>query len=98
MGIFKEKKNASPLATSPCAQLRELQLAVDMILDRKVWYSDKFLKVKWDKEECVIEWKKYRDCLSQHLDDKHLSRFLEADGIVGGANHNDSKSSAGVPK
>ncbi|KAM3238703.1 hypothetical protein P3L10_013736 [Capsicum annuum] len=100
MGIFKEKKNASPLATSPCAQLREADHnCFNMMMGIFCrWYSDKFLKVKWDKEECVIEWKKYRDCLSQHLDDKHLSRFLEADGIVGGANHNDSKSSAGVPK
>ncbi|KAK4338620.1 hypothetical protein RND71_043109 [Anisodus tanguticus] len=94
MGIFKEKKkNASSLSTSPCAQLRE---AYHNCFNR--WYSDKFLKGEWNKEECVIEWKKYRDCLSQHLDDKHLSRFLEADGIVGGANENDSKSSTGAPK
>ncbi|KAH0647909.1 hypothetical protein KY285_033157 [Solanum tuberosum] len=89
MGIFKEKKNASGLATSPCAQLRE---AYHTCFNR--WYSDKFLKGEWNKEECVIEWKKYRDCLSQHLDDKHLSRFLEADG----ANQNDSKSSAAASK
>lgn len=40
------------------------------------------MKGLWDKEECVSEWQKYRECLFQHLDDKHLSRFLEADGIV----------------
>lgn len=28
------------------------------------WYSEKFLKGVWDKEECVSEWNKYRDCLS----------------------------------
>ncbi|CAN4076755.1 unnamed protein product [Withania somnifera] len=93
MGIFKEKKNASLLATSPCGQLRE---AYHNCFNR--WYSDKFLKGEWNKEECVIEWKKYRDCLSQHLDDKHLSRFLEADAVVDGANQNDSKSSAAAPK
>ncbi|XP_060208551.1 uncharacterized protein At4g33100 isoform X2 [Lycium barbarum] len=60
MGIFKEKKkNASPSATSPCSQLRE---AYHNCFNR--WYSDKFLKGEWNKEECVIEWKKYRDCLS----------------------------------
>ncbi|CAN4076754.1 unnamed protein product [Withania somnifera] len=59
MGIFKEKKNASLLATSPCGQLRE---AYHNCFNR--WYSDKFLKGEWNKEECVIEWKKYRDCLS----------------------------------
>ncbi|XP_009590944.1 uncharacterized protein At4g33100-like isoform X2 [Nicotiana tabacum] len=92
MGILKDKKNASRLSTSPCAQLRE---AYHNCFNR--WYSDKFLKGEWDKEECVLEWQKYRDCLS-HLDDKHLSRFLEADGIVGGAHQNDSKSSTGAPK
>lgn len=48
---------------------------------------------------CVYSWtyffiKKFQ----QHLDDKHLSRFLEADGIMVGANQNDSQSSAGAPK
>lgn len=28
------------------------------------WYSEKFVKGQWDKEECVAEWKKYRACLS----------------------------------
>ena len=28
------------------------------------WYSEKFLKGQWDKEECVSEWQKYQSCLS----------------------------------
>ncbi|GAB2285946.1 hypothetical protein Dimus_020375 [Dionaea muscipula] len=44
------------------------------------WYTEKFLKGQWDQEQCcVVEWQKYRECLSQHLDDKQLSRFLEVE-------------------
>ncbi|URD94119.1 Uncharacterized protein family (UPF0203) [Musa troglodytarum] len=43
--------------------------------DRR-WYSEKFSKGQWDKEECVAEWDKYRACLAQHLEDKHLRRIL----------------------
>ncbi|CAA7397259.1 unnamed protein product [Spirodela intermedia] len=47
--------------------------------DRR-WYSEKFSKGQWDKEECVAEWEKYRACLAQHLEDRHLRRLLaEAD-------------------
>ncbi|KAL1532596.1 hypothetical protein AAHA92_32583 [Salvia divinorum] len=45
-------------------------------------YSEKFLKGQRDEEGCISEWEKYKQCLSQHLDDKHLSRFLEADGLL----------------
>uniref|UniRef100_A0A803LYL3 Uncharacterized protein n=1 Tax=Chenopodium quinoa TaxID=63459 RepID=A0A803LYL3_CHEQI len=43
------------------------------------WYAEKFVKGQWQKEECVVEWEKYRECLSQHLEDKQLSRFLEVE-------------------
>ncbi|KAL3500813.1 hypothetical protein ACH5RR_039906 [Cinchona calisaya] len=92
MGILREKKNTS-LATSPCAQLRD---AYHNCFNR--WYSEKFLKGQWDKEECVSEWQKYRECLSQHLDDKHLSRFLEADGIADLMNPAGSKIPDAAPK
>ncbi|KAL9445038.1 hypothetical protein AB3S75_018105 [Citrus x aurantiifolia] len=74
----KEKKRSSDSqSTSPCAQLRT---AYHNCFNR--WYSEKFVKGRWDKEECVSEWQKYRACLSEHLDDKHLSRFLQAEGGV----------------
>ncbi|XP_044471826.1 uncharacterized protein At4g33100 [Mangifera indica] len=75
MGMSKRDKKSS--STSPCAHLRT---AYHNCFNR--WYSEKFLKGMWDKEECVSEWQKYRACLSEHLDDKHLSRFLEAEVIV----------------
>ena len=28
------------------------------------WYSEKFVKGQWQKEECVAEWENYRTCLS----------------------------------
>ncbi|XP_077247293.1 protein phosphatase [Tasmannia lanceolata] len=67
MGI---KKRVS--TTSPCANLRA---AYHDCFNR--WYSEKFSKGQWDKEECVSEWDKYRACLNQHMEDKHLSRLLE---------------------
>ncbi|GAB4837056.1 hypothetical protein Ancab_001971 [Ancistrocladus abbreviatus] len=89
MAIKKEKRSPSS-STSPCAYLRT---AYHDCFNR--WYSEKFLKGQWDKEECVTEWQKYKDCLSQHLDDKHLSRFLEVEsgGITGSTDGVDSKSS-----
>jgi len=64
-------------STSPCAHLRA---AYHNCFNR--WYSEKFVKGQWEKEECVLEWQKYRACLSEHLDDKHLSRFLESEAVV----------------
>ncbi|PON95980.1 Mitochondrial distribution/morphology family protein [Trema orientale] len=81
MGILrKDKKSAdssSTSSTSPCANLRT---AYHNCFNR--WYSEKFVKGQWDKEECVSEWRKYKACLSEHLEDKHLSRFLDAEESV----------------
>ncbi|CAA6660904.1 unnamed protein product [Spirodela intermedia] len=67
-------KNRSSYA-SPCSQLRA---EYHDCFNR--WYSEKFSKGQWDKEECVAEWEKYRACLAQHLEDRHLRRLLaEAD-------------------
>ncbi|KAI3715645.1 hypothetical protein L6452_22631 [Arctium lappa] len=78
MGFIRDKRNSSSSSTttSPCADLRA---AYHNCFNR--WYSEKFLKGHWDKEECVSEWEKYKDCLSKHLEDKNLSRFLEAEGV-----------------
>ncbi|XP_074309697.1 uncharacterized protein At4g33100 isoform X1 [Silene latifolia] len=79
MGIFKKKASESPTSspcstTSPCAHLRT---AYHNCFNN--WYSEKFVKGQWQNEECVAEWQKYRTCLSQHLEDKQLSKFLEAE-------------------
>ncbi|KAF5187103.1 phosphatase [Thalictrum thalictroides] len=66
MGVLK-KKDLKASSTSPCALLRA---AYHDCFNR--WYSEKFVKGKWDKEECLSEWQKYRACLSEHLEDKHL--------------------------
>ncbi|CAM8973006.1 unnamed protein product [Rhodiola kirilowii] len=87
---FGQNKTAAALSTSPCADLR---IAYHNCFNR--WYSEKFLKGLWDKQECVIEWKKYRDCLSQHLDDKHLSRFMEAEELFDLSQQTDSGKAAG---
>ncbi|KAL7001782.1 hypothetical protein U1Q18_002929 [Sarracenia purpurea var. burkii] len=91
MGIKTATAAEKPSSTSPCAHLRA---AYNNCFNR--WYSEKFVKGHWDKQECVSEWQKYRDCLSQHLEDKHLSRFLESEGLVDFTDEADSKSSPGV--
>ncbi|CAI9755730.1 unnamed protein product [Fraxinus pennsylvanica] len=93
MGIMREKKRPFSSATSPCAHLRT---AYHNCFNR--WYAEKFLKGEWSKQECVSEWEKYRECLSQHLDDKHLSRFLEAEGIVDFTNQAEYKKPTGKEK
>ncbi|KAM6541853.1 hypothetical protein CsatB_006300 [Cannabis sativa] len=84
MGMLsrKDKKtsdssSSSSSSTSPCANFRA---AYHNCFNR--WYSEKFVKGQWEKEECISEWQKYKACLSEHLDDKHLSRFLEAEKSV----------------
>ncbi|KAL4649243.1 hypothetical protein ACB092_01G001600 [Castanea dentata] len=77
MGDNKTSRSHTRSSTSPCAHLRS---AYHNCFNR--WYSEKFVKGEWKKEECVSEWQKYRACLAEHLDDKHLSRFLEADTLV----------------
>ncbi|KAH7850760.1 hypothetical protein Vadar_002598 [Vaccinium darrowii] len=89
----ESRRSSSSSSTSPCALLRT---AYHNCFNR--WYSEKFVKGNWDKQECASEWKKYRDCLAQHLDDKHLSRFLEAEGIDEFTSEADSKSPDGVSK
>ncbi|XP_010548491.1 PREDICTED: uncharacterized protein At4g33100 isoform X1 [Tarenaya hassleriana] len=59
------------------------------------WYSEKFLKGQWDEEECcAVDWQKYRNCLSEHLDDKLLSRFLEADSVLDSGKQADPEKSS----
>lgn len=53
------------------------------------------MKGQWDKEECVSEWQKYQSCLSQHLEDKNLSSFLEGKGAADSSNQADSGSPVG---
>ncbi|XP_022754695.1 uncharacterized protein At4g33100 [Durio zibethinus] len=85
MGLSKRERKSSSNSTSPCAHLRA---AYHNCFNR--WYSEKFVKGQWNKEECLSEWQKYRSCLSEHLDDKHLSRFLQAEGALGSIFQEDS--------
>ncbi|KMT17898.1 hypothetical protein BVRB_2g034280 [Beta vulgaris subsp. vulgaris] len=89
MGIIRDKRT-SHTSTSPCADLR---IAYNNCFNR--WYAEKYVKGQWQNEECVVEWEKYRKCLSQHLEDKQLSRFLEAEasGIPSSGDRVDRKNS-----
>ncbi|XP_020522155.1 uncharacterized protein At4g33100 isoform X5 [Amborella trichopoda] len=51
MGLLSRKEQQPRVSTSPCAHLRA---AYHDCFNR--WYSEKYLKGQWDKEECVSEW------------------------------------------
>ncbi|XP_072981101.1 uncharacterized protein At4g33100 [Typha angustifolia] len=72
MGIGRIKAEGTASAAAPCVELRA---AYHNCFNR--WYSEKFSKGQWDKEECVVEWDKYRACLAQHLEDKNLRKILQ---------------------
>lgn len=46
------------------------------------WYTDKFLKGQWEKEECIVEWEAYRACLSKRLEDRNLSHLLKIEKLM----------------
>ncbi|XP_057820080.1 uncharacterized protein At4g33100 isoform X2 [Cryptomeria japonica] len=56
--------------TSACSKLRN------------EWYSEKFMKGQWDKEECVAEWEAYRACIMKNVEDKNLSRLLKLEATA----------------
>ncbi|XP_019417766.1 PREDICTED: uncharacterized protein At4g33100 isoform X1 [Lupinus angustifolius] len=87
----KSSSSSSSSSTSPCAPLRD---AYHTCFNR--WYAEKFMKGHWDKEECVSEWQKYKACLSENLEDNHLSRFLEAEGNVQNDHRKDTADAAEV--
>ncbi|XP_010548493.1 PREDICTED: uncharacterized protein At4g33100 isoform X2 [Tarenaya hassleriana] len=86
----KDQKPSGKSSTSSCADLR---IAYNSCFNK--WYSEKFLKGQWDEEECcAVDWQKYRNCLSEHLDDKLLSRFLEADSVLDSGKQADPEKSS----
>ncbi|CAN6987901.1 hypothetical protein Bca4012_007753 [Brassica carinata] len=90
MGLLKKKNSTSTRSsTSPCADLRT---AYHNCFNK--WYSEKFVKGQWDKEECVAEWNKYRECLSENLDGKIFTRMLEVDSELIQTKQADSKESS----
>ncbi|KAL9230410.1 hypothetical protein vseg_005766 [Gypsophila vaccaria] len=90
MGIFSKKNTNSPSSSSSSSSQSSSRNSTSHCSDLRTayhncfnrWYSEKFVKGDWQKEECVAEWAKYRDCLSKHLEDKHLSRFLEPEACA----------------
>ncbi|KAH9570423.1 hypothetical protein CY35_02G039500 [Sphagnum magellanicum] len=43
------------------ANCRALKSAYHDCFNR--WYSEKFVKGQWEKEECMVEWETYRACV-----------------------------------
>ncbi|XP_031480742.1 uncharacterized protein At4g33100 [Nymphaea colorata] len=77
MGLFRSRKGSGGAATSSCSELRN---AYNDCFNK--WYAEKYMKGQRDKHDCVAEWEKYRACLMQFLEDKHLSRLLEAEAVA----------------
>ncbi|KQJ89951.1 uncharacterized protein At4g33100 [Brachypodium distachyon] len=76
--VFGRSKSSSsaPAAASSAAAAAcsELRAAYHECFNR--WYAEKFAKGQWHKDDCVGEWHKYRACLEEHLEDKHLRQIL----------------------
>ncbi|CAN8327148.1 unnamed protein product [Cochlearia groenlandica] len=89
MGLLKKKESNSARSSSTTSLCADLRNAYHNCFNK--WYSDKFVKGQWDKEECVSEWQKYRDCLSKNLDGKLLSRMEELDNELNPTKHDDFK-------
>ncbi|KAF3341977.1 hypothetical protein FCM35_KLT00615 [Carex littledalei] len=74
MGILGGGKRSAPPVATTAAACSELRSAYHDCFNR--WYSDKFSKGEWHKEECTAQWNNYRSCLQEHLEDKHLRKIL----------------------
>ncbi|KAL5201761.1 hypothetical protein ABZP36_036115 [Zizania latifolia] len=78
--VFGRRKSSSsttsPAAASSAAAAAcsELRAAYHECFNR--WYAEKFAKGQWHKDDCIGEWHKYRACLEEHLEDKHLRQIL----------------------
>ncbi|KAM0861311.1 hypothetical protein ACQ4PT_023656 [Festuca glaucescens] len=75
--VFGRNKPASSTASpssAAAAACGELRAAYHECFNR--WYAEKFAKGQWHKDDCVGQWNKYRACLEEHLEDKHLRQIL----------------------
>uniref|UniRef100_A0A0D9XCX8 Uncharacterized protein n=1 Tax=Leersia perrieri TaxID=77586 RepID=A0A0D9XCX8_9ORYZ len=79
--VFGRSKSSSSSTPSPAAAssaaaaaCSDLRAAYHECFNR--WYAEKFAKGQWQKDDCVGEWNKYRACLEEHLEDKHLRKIL----------------------
>lgn len=68
---------AGKTSASACSRLRT---AYNDCFNR--WYTEKYLKGQWDKEECKYELEAYRACIMKHMEDKSLGRLLQAEALM----------------
>lgn len=68
---------AGRTSASACSRLR---IAYNDCFNR--WYTEKYLKGQWDKEECKDELEAYRACVIKNMEDKNLSRLLQAEALT----------------
>ncbi|XP_062194194.1 uncharacterized protein At4g33100-like [Phragmites australis] len=79
--VFGRSKSSSSSTASPAsapsaaaAACSELRAAYHECFNR--WYAEKFAKGQWQRDDCAAHWHKYRVCLEEHLEDKHLRQIL----------------------
>ncbi|CAN6200670.1 unnamed protein product [Urochloa humidicola] len=74
----RNKSSSSTTPTAPpskaAAACSEWRAAYHDCFNR--WYADKFAKGQFQKDDCTDHWHKYRACLEEHLEDKHLRQIL----------------------
>ncbi|TVU09286.1 hypothetical protein EJB05_42788 [Eragrostis curvula] len=66
--------SSTPAASAAAAACSEVRAAYHECFNR--WYAEKFAKGQWQKDDCADHWNKYRACLEEHLEDKHLRQIL----------------------
>ncbi|CAN6217421.1 unnamed protein product [Urochloa humidicola] len=77
MVFGRNKSSSSTTPTAPskaAAACSELRAAYHECFNR--WYAEKFAKGQFQKDDCADHWHKYRACLEEHLEDKHLRQIL----------------------
>ncbi|XP_062199362.1 uncharacterized protein At4g33100-like [Phragmites australis] len=78
--VFGRSKSSSstpspaPAASMSASACSELRAAYHECFNR--WYAEKFAKGQWQRDDCAAHWHKYRACLEEHLEDKHLRQIL----------------------
>ncbi|KAL6846418.1 hypothetical protein ACP4OV_023866 [Aristida adscensionis] len=74
--VFGRSKSSSPAPapSAAAAACSELRAAYHECFNR--WYAEKFAKGQWQRDDCADQWHKYRACLEEHLEDKHLRQIL----------------------
>eukprot|EP00249_Psilotum_nudum_P008506 c21326_g1_i1 orf=320-568(+) len=73
----ESKVPLSKSGSSPCSALKT---AYNECFNR--WYTEKFLKGKWEEEDCVLEWEAYHTCILKRMEERKLSHYFRIESSL----------------